>query len=123
MSIKEMFNLSDRAYEIIKWFVLIVLPAFGAFYGTVGSAWGAPATEQVLATVTGLSLLLGTILKISSSNYTVPDPDLSGTLRIDESDALKDTYSLDLNDSIFGLSDGDVISFKVEHVEPAKSDD
>lgn len=119
MTVKELFNLSNRAYELFKWLVQILLPAIGVFYATVATIWNLPYADAVMATSAALALLLGSMLKVSSANYAPPEAPLDGVLNIDESNAMTDTYSFDLASSLFDLKDGDVVSFKVNHTRPS----
>ena len=115
LDIKELFNMSDRTYELLKWFVQIFIPALVVFYGVLAGFWGFPNPEAVMGTMSAVALFIGASLKISSANYEAPT---DGALNIDESDPMKDTYSFDLQESLFDLSDGDVVSFRVNHTPP-----
>ena len=62
-------KMSNNLYDILKWVALILLPAMATFYAAIAAVWGLPYTEQVVGTITAVDTLLGTLLKISSSNY------------------------------------------------------
>ena len=62
-------KMSNKVYDILKWVALILLPALATFYAAIAAVWGLPYTEQVVGTITAVDTLLGTLLKISSSNY------------------------------------------------------
>lgn len=58
--------LSHKAYEILRWIVIIVLPAIGTFFATLASAWGWDLpVEAILTSISALSLFLGAIFGIS----------------------------------------------------------
>lgn len=61
--------MSNRAYDILKYIAMIVLPACGTLYFALSSIWGLPYGEQVVGTITAVDTFLGAILKISSINY------------------------------------------------------
>ena len=61
--------LSNKQYEIIKWFILIVLPAVGVFYTTVAGDFDFPYAGEVNQFLVALALFLGTITKISDTQY------------------------------------------------------
>jgi hypothetical protein len=61
--------LSNKAYDILKWFALVALDAIGVFYKTIATIWALPYGDKVLATFAALSLLLGALLEISSASY------------------------------------------------------
>lgn len=63
------FQLSESLYNKLKWFVVIVLPAFGTFYVTLGDSIGLPNPNGVAAVVLALTTFLGAILGISTRNY------------------------------------------------------
>ena len=62
-------KMSNKVYDVLKWVALILLPAMATFYAAIAAVWGLPYTEQVVGTITAVDTLLGTLLKISSSNY------------------------------------------------------
>ena len=61
--------MSNKVYDILKWVVMIVLPALATFYVTLASLWGWSYAEQISGTITAIATVLGAILMISSSNY------------------------------------------------------
>ena len=61
--------LSNKQYEIIKWFILIFLPAVGVFYTTVAGVFDLPFAGEVNQFLVALALFLGTITKISDTQY------------------------------------------------------
>lgn len=63
------FKLSDRQYAIIKWGVIILLPAISVLYAQLGKIWGFPLIEQVQGTIAALCTFLGVIFCISSVEY------------------------------------------------------
>lgn len=62
-------KMSNKVYDILKWIALIALDAFGLFYSTMSSIWGLPFGDQILATCAALSLLLGTLIGVTSTQY------------------------------------------------------
>lgn len=62
-------KMSNKIYDVLKWVALVALDAFGLFYSTMGSVWGLPYGDQILATCTALSVLLGTLIGVSSARY------------------------------------------------------
>lgn len=58
--------LSQKAYEILRWVVIIVLPAIGTFFATLANAWGWNVpVDAILTSISALSLFLGAIFGIS----------------------------------------------------------
>lgn len=58
--------LNQKAYEILRWVVIIVLPAIGTFFATLANAWGWNVpVDAILTSISALSLFLGAIFGIS----------------------------------------------------------
>lgn len=62
-------KLSNKTYSIIKWVVMIVLPALSALYVGLGGIWGWPYIDQVAGTISCITVFLGALLGISSASY------------------------------------------------------
>lgn len=56
-------------YQILKWLVILVLPASATFYMALAGYWNLPYPEQVVGTITATDAFLGTILGISTIGY------------------------------------------------------
>lgn len=61
--------LSDKAYDILKWVALVLLPALGTLYFGLAGIWGFPYGEQIVGTITVIDTFLGVILGISTVQY------------------------------------------------------
>ena len=61
--------LPQRAYEIIRWIVIIVIPAAITLYGVIGNVLDIPYTEVILTIAGAVDVFLGTIFGISKVNY------------------------------------------------------
>nr|DAQ95953.1 MAG TPA: holin [Caudoviricetes sp.] len=66
-------KLPDKLYDILKWLVIIVLPACATLYAALASVWGWPFAEQVTTTITAVDTFLGAVLCISAVNYHKED--------------------------------------------------
>lgn len=62
-------KMSNKVYDLLKWISLVALDAIGLFYNTMGTIWGFPYGDEVLATCTALSVLIGALIGISSAQY------------------------------------------------------
>ena len=62
-------KLSNKIYDILKWVSLVALDAVGVFYKTISTIWSLPYGDEVLATFSAVSLLIGTLIGISSVMY------------------------------------------------------
>ena len=62
-------KLSNKAYDILKWISLVVLPAIGTLYFALAGIWGFPYGEEIVGTITAVDTFLGVVLGISSAQY------------------------------------------------------
>jgi hypothetical protein len=62
-------KLSNKAYDVLKWIAMVILPACGTLYFALASIWGLPYGEEIVGTITAIDAFLGAILGISSANY------------------------------------------------------
>lgn len=68
-------RLSDQVYDVLKWLVVIVLPAFGALWAGLSQIWNLPYPSEIPATVTVVCTFLGAILCISTAQYNKENND------------------------------------------------
>lgn len=61
--------LPQRAYEIIRWLVIVVIPAAITLYGVIGNVLNIPNTEVILTIAGAVDVFLGTIFGISKISY------------------------------------------------------
>ena len=62
-------KLTNQAYDVMKWFVMIVLPALATLYAALAVVWAWPLADQVVTTITAIDTFLGAVLCISTANY------------------------------------------------------
>ena len=62
-------KISNTCYDVLKWVVMIALPAISAFYVALAPVWNWPYAEQVAMTIAAVTALLGALLGISSASY------------------------------------------------------
>lgn len=98
--------MNNQTYDILKRVALIVVPALATFVNAVGIVWSIPYTNETTATITAFGVFLGTVLGISSKNYT---PETHGNLVVTKHD---DVYA-DFASEPANLKDGDTIVLKV----------
>lgn len=61
--------MSNKVYNIIKWIVVIVLPALGTLYFALAGIWGLPYGEEIVGTITAIDTFLGAVMMISTAQY------------------------------------------------------
>jgi len=62
-------KISNKAYDILKWIALYLLPALGTLYFALSGIWGLPYGEEIVGTITAVDTFLGVLLGISSAQY------------------------------------------------------
>lgn len=62
-------KLPDRLYDILKWVVMICIPAITTAYVGLSAVWGWPYAEEVAKTSAVICTLLGALLGISTAQY------------------------------------------------------
>lgn len=60
--------MSNKVYNVLKWFVLVGSPALSTLIFTLGSIWGIPV-DKVIGSIAAITTALGVMLGISSYNY------------------------------------------------------
>ena len=66
--------LSNRVYDILKWVVMIALPALTTASVGLAAIWGFPYATEVAKTSAVICTLLGALLGSSTAQYNNPEP-------------------------------------------------
>jgi hypothetical protein len=106
--------LSNKVYDILKWIAQYLLPASGTLYFALAAIWGLPYGEQIVGTISALTIFLGVILGISSNSYIKSGADTDGTLQIDTSNPQKDIYRMQFNGNVENLGNKKRVIFTVD---------
>ena len=61
--------ISNKVYDILKFFGRTVIPALAVLYASLGDIWGLPFVDQVPTSLMAIDLFLNTLLGIASENY------------------------------------------------------
>ena len=62
-------KLNNKAYDILKWLVIIVMPAVATLYAALAGVWAWPYADEVVTTITAIDTFLGAVLCISTAQY------------------------------------------------------
>lgn len=62
-------KLNNKAYDFLKWFALIAIPATQVFWLTVGKVWGFPYLTEVGATIGAVGLFIAALLGLSVKGF------------------------------------------------------
>jgi hypothetical protein len=104
--------MSNKAYDVFKFIQQIVLPALATLYFTLAKFWNLPYSEQIVGTIAAINVFLGTILKISSTNYYNSGKNIDGTMSIDPN---TEFVSFDfMSGDIKKLSEKDTVQLKID---------
>jgi len=60
--------MSNKLYNILKWLVLIALPALSTFLCAMSSYWGFDAVK-VIGSIAALETFLGSLIGVSTYQY------------------------------------------------------
>ena len=61
-------------YDVLKWIVMILLPACATAYVGLAAIWAWPYAEEVAKTSAVVCTLLGALLGISTAEYNKTEP-------------------------------------------------
>lgn len=61
--------MNDKTYNVIKWVVIIVLPAFSSLVGGLGKAYGWADTDLAVLTINAVAVFFGAVTGVSALNY------------------------------------------------------
>lgn len=62
-------TLSNKVYDTLKWIAQILLPGLGTLYFALSSIWGLPYCEQVVGTLSAVTVFIGMLLGLSAAKY------------------------------------------------------
>ena len=62
-------KLNNKVYDIMKWVVMIALPAVATLYAALAHVWGWPRPDDVVLTLNAVTAFAGAILGISTAQY------------------------------------------------------
>lgn len=61
--------MSNKVYDVLKWIVMLVLPATATLYAALAGIWGLPFGDAIPNTITAVDTFLGAVLMLSSVQY------------------------------------------------------
>ncbi len=61
--------LNDKIYDVLKWVVMIAIPACTTAYVGLAAVWGFPYATEIAKTSAVVCTLLGALLGISTAQY------------------------------------------------------
>ena len=106
-------QLSNRAYDTLKWIAMVALPGASALYLALATIWGLPYATEIGGTMAALVTFLGLLLGVSGKNFWATTEQSGGILAIDTSGAT-DTYNLEVHAPLETLPAKTAVTFKIQ---------
>ena len=66
---EQTMKIPDKLYDILKWVVIIVLPAIATLYAALSAVWAWPYSQEIVTTITAVDTFFGAVLCISTATY------------------------------------------------------
>lgn len=70
--------MSNKLFDILAIIGRLVLPALGTLYIALAKIWGLPLGEEIVGTISAVTIFLNAILKIQSNAYYAEQEDNNG---------------------------------------------
>lgn len=109
-----MGKMSNKAYDTIKYIVMIVLPGLGTLYAGLSGFWGFPNPVEVVGTLSAIAVFGGALIGVSNVKYLNSDAPFDGELHVQLDNPEKDVYSFELFDDVGELAGKDSVTFRVK---------
>lgn len=61
--------MSDKLYDTLAIIGRLILPALGTLYFALAKIWGLPLSEEIVGTISAVTIFLNTILKIKADQF------------------------------------------------------
>lgn len=107
------YLISNKAYDLLKRFTTLVVPAIGALYFGLAGIWSLPAAEQVVGTCALIATFGGVLLKFSENSYNASEDKFDGTVVVKTKTSGAELYDMTLNGPAEDLKDQQAVTFKV----------
>lgn len=63
-------RISNRLYDVLKFFCTIFCPALGTFIFAISKIWGFPPyAENIVGTISAVAMFIGALIGISTAQY------------------------------------------------------
>lgn len=105
--------LTNRAYEVLKKLVQIILPALSALYFGLASIWDFPNAEEVVGTIAVITTFLGAVIGVSTAQYNKSDAAFDGNMVVVPREDEPTMFSLELKTPPDEMLDKNDIRFRV----------
>ena len=107
------YLISNKAYDILKRFVTLVIPGIGALYFGLAGIWNLPSAEQVVGTCALIATFGGVLLKFAENSYNASDDKFDGVITVQDKPSGGTLYDMVLGKPAEELTDQSTVQFKV----------
>lgn len=112
--------ISNKLYDIFKFFVEIILPGIGALYATLAGFWGFPKPVEVVGSIAAIALFLALFLKWSTWKYEKSGAAYQGEVIVNRSPMADKPLELVFNEPLLNqVETNKVINLKVVETNEA----
>jgi hypothetical protein len=73
-SLSPLLAMDSKTYNIVKWVVIIFMPAIGALYFALSEIWGFPYGQEIVGTIASITAFAGIMLGVSTKAYKAVSP-------------------------------------------------
>lgn len=109
--------ISNRKFNYLRRFNELVLPALAAFYVAIAQIFDLPYAPQVTATAVAVGTLAGVVLLWLRNQYDNSVAKYDGEVVVNQQDAMKDTFRLEIPDPVNHIATSDELRLRVRHEE------
>ncbi len=106
--------LTNKAYDVIKALVQVILPGVSALYFSLDGIWDLPGETKVIGSIAAVTTFLGVLLRLSKRSYDVSDEKFDGDLVVERTEDGRTVYTLEANGSIPEMAEKNEVLFKVK---------
>ena len=104
---------SENAYNITRWFALVLLPAVGALYFGLANIWNLPNAEQVVGTITLVVTFLGVLYAKYEEATNVGTVEAAPV----ETEDGESAFAMSLAKPLYEYNEGDLVKMRVVSVD------
>ncbi len=61
--------MSDKLYDYLAMIGRLILPALGTLYFALAKIWGLPLGEEIVGTLSAVTIFLNAVLKVKSDQF------------------------------------------------------
>ena len=107
--------ISNKAYDILRFLVQLLLPGVATLYFTLAQIWGLAGAEEVMGSISAIAIFLGAFMRLSTKSYNASDTKYDGDVVVSTNPATNNLlYSLELYDDPEHIKDMKEVRFRVK---------